>query len=382
MQKSYKFRLYPTKLQEASLNKTLDICRHIYNEFLADRRNAYERCNQGLSTMEQLYQVQYLEFDIDVHSQVKQDVIRRLGKSFDAFFRRCKNGETKVGYPRFKNQKRYNSFTYPQSGFSITGKKLKLSKIGEIKIVQHREIEGKIKTCTIVKDGKHWYVTFSVFIDNDVIPVIPNTFIGIDVGLNSLVTLSDGTQIDSPKYYRNSESDLMRQQHILSRRKKFSNNWKKQVAKINTTHRKIRNQRNDFNHKLSRKLVDTFDYIVFEDLNIKNMVKNTRLSKSIHDASWSNLIQITKYKAEEAGKFVELVNPYNTSQNCSNCGMVVKKSLSTRVHNCHNCGLILDRDHNTAINILNRAVGTTVQVRGIESIDLMMKQEATLFIGW
>ena len=382
MQKSYKFRLYPTKQQEVTLNRTLGVCRHIYNEFLADRRNAYDRCNQGLSTMEQLYQVQYLEFDIDVHSQVKQDVIRRLGKSFDAFFRRCKNGESKVGYPRFKNQNRYNSFTYPQSGFSISEKKLKLSKIGEIKIVQHREIEGKIKTCTIVKDGKHWYVTFSVVIDNDAIPVIPNTFIGIDVGLNSLVTLSDGTQIDSPKYYRNSESNLKRQQRILSRRKKFSNNWKKQVAKINTAHRKIHNQRNDFNHKLSRKLVDTFDYIVFEYLNIKNMVKNTRLSKSIHDASWSNLIQITKYKAEEAGKFVELVNPYNTSQNCSNCGIKVEKSLAMRVHNCSHCGLVLDRDHNAAINILNRAVGTTVQACGIESMDSMMKQEAAVFIGW
>jgi putative transposase len=332
--------------------------------------------------MEQLYQVQYLEFDTEVHSQVKQDVIRRLGKSFDAFFRRCKNGEAKVGYPRFKGKKRYNSFTYPQSGFSISGKKLKLSKIGEIKIVQHREIEGKIKTCTIRKDGKQWYVTFSVVIENNVTPVEPVTFVGIDVGLNSLVTLSDGTHIDSPKYYRNTESELKRQQRNLSRKKKFSNNWKKQCDKVNTLHRKIRNQRNDFNHKLSKELVNTYDFIAFEDLNVKNMVKNSRLSKSIHDASWSNLIQITKYKAEEAGKFVELVNPCNTSQLCSNCGLKVKKSLAVRVHNCPHCGSVLDRDHNAAINILNRAVGTTVRACGIESLDSIMKQEATLFIGW
>lgn len=382
MRKSYKFRLYPTKQQELTLIRTLGVCRHIYNEFLADRRNAYERCNQGLSTMEQLYQVQYLEFDTEVHSQVKQDVIRRLGKSFDAFFRRCKNGEAKVGYPRFKGKKRYNSFTYPQSGFSISGKKLKLSKIGEIKIVQHREIEGKIKTCTIRKDGKQWYVTFSVVIENNVTPVEPVTFVGIDVGLNSLVTLSDGTQINSPKYYRKKENELKRQQRNLSRKKKFSNNWKKQCDKVNTLHRKIRNQRNDFNHKLSKELVNTYDFIAFEDLNVKNMVKNSRLSKSIHDASWSNLIQITKYKAEEAGKFVELVNPCNTSQLCSNCGLKVEKSLAVRVHNCPHCGLVLDRDHNAAINILNRAVGTTVRACGIESLDSIMKQEATLFIGW
>ncbi|WP_209615448.1 RNA-guided endonuclease InsQ/TnpB family protein [Methanolobus bombayensis] len=378
MQKSYKFRLYPTKQQEVTLIRTIDVCRHIYNEFLADRRNAYDRCNQGLSTMEQLYQVQYLEFDTDVHSQVKQDVIRRLGKSFDAFFRRCKNGEAKVGYPRFKGKRRYNSFTYPQSGFSISGKKLKLSKIGEIKIVQHREIEGKIKTCTIRKDGKQWYVTFSVVVENNVTPVEPVTFVGIDVGLNSLVTLSDGTQINPPKYYRNTEGELKRQQRNLSRKKKFSNNWKKQCDKVNTLHRKIRNQRNDFNHKLSRELINAYDYIAFEDLNVKNMVKNSRLSKSIHDASWSDLIQITKYKAEEAGKFVELVNPYNTSQLCSNCGQKVEKSLAVRTHNCPHCGLVLDRDHNAAINILNRAVGTTVKACGIESLDSIMKQETTL----
>lgn len=382
MQKSYKFRLYPTKQQEVTLNKTLDVCRYIYNEFLADRRNAYERCNQGLSSMEQLYQVQYLEFDIDVHSQVKQDVIRRLGKSFDNFFRRCKNGDAKAGYPRFKGKKIYNSFTYPQSGFSISGKKLKLSKIGEIKIVQHREIEGKIKTCTIRRAGKQWYVTFSVVIENNTTPVEPVTFVGIDVGLNSLVTLSDGTQIDSPNYYRSTEGELKKQQRNLSRKKKFSNNWKKQCDKVNRLHRKIRNQRNDFNHKLSRELINAYDFIAFEDLNVKNMVKNSRLSKSIHDASWSNLIQITKYKAEEAGKFVELVNPYNTSQLCSKCGQKVEKSLAVRVHNCPYCGLVLDRDHNAAINILNRAVGTTVQACGIESLDSMMKQEATLFIGW
>lgn len=382
MQKSYKFRLYPTKKQEVTLNKTLDVCRYIYNEFLADRRNAYERCNQGLSTMEQLYQVQYLEFDIDVHSQVKQDVIRRLGKSFDSFFRRCKNGGAKAGYPRFKGKKRYNSFTYPQSGFSISGKKLKLSQIGEIKIVRHREIEGKIKTCTIRRDGKQWYVTFSVVIENNTTPVKPVTFVGIDVGLNSLVTLSDGTQIDPPNCYRNTEAELKKQQRNLSKKRKFSNNWKKQCDKVNRLHRKIRNQRNDFNHKISRKLINAYDFIAFEDLNVKNMVKNSRLSKSIHDASWSNLIQITKYKAEEAGKFVELVNPYNTSQLCSKCGQKVEKPLAVRVHNCPYCGLVLDRDHNAAINILNRAVGTTVQACGIESLDSMMKQEATLFIGW
>ncbi|WP_305065238.1 RNA-guided endonuclease InsQ/TnpB family protein [Methanococcoides sp.] len=142
MRKSYKFRLYPTKEQELVLVKTLDVCRYIYNEFLADRRNAYDRCNQGLTTFDQITQVKYLEFNTEVFSQIKQDILRRLGKSFDAFFRRCRSGET-PGYPRFKGKDRYNSFTYPQSGFKIEGTKLKLSKIGNIKIKQHREIEGR-----------------------------------------------------------------------------------------------------------------------------------------------------------------------------------------------------------------------------------------------
>lgn len=381
MLKTYKFRLYPTTQQVFVLNKTLDVCRHIYNEFLADRRNAYDRCNQSLSTMDQLYQVQYLEFDTDVHSQVKQDVIRRLGKSFDAFFRRCKEGEKKPGRPRFRGKNRYSSFSYPQSGFKISGKKLKLSKIGDIKIILHRKIEGKIKTCSIVKDGKAWYACFSV----EVTPkrqIEAVTSVGIDVGLNAVVTLSDGTKIEAPGYYRKAEDDLKRQQRSLSKKRLHSNNWKKQSDKVSDANRIIRNKRNDFNHKLSRTLVDYYDLVVFEDLNIKNMVQNSKLSKSIHDAAWGKLIQYTMYKAEEAGKIVELVAPHNTSQNCSSCGIKVSKTLATRIHRCPNCGLVLDRDHNAAINILKLAVGTTVKACGVEPLGSAMKQEATCFNRW
>lgn len=381
MLKTYKFRLYPTNQQVIVLNKTLDVCRHIYNEFLADRRNAYDRCNQSLSTMDQLYQVQYLEFDTDVHSQVKQDVIRRLGKSFDAFFRRCKKGESKPGYPRFRGKHRYSSFSYPQSGFKISGKKLKLSKIGDIKLVIHRKIDGKIKTCSIAKDGKSWYACFSVEVTPKT-PIEPVTYIGVDVGLNAIVTLSDSTKIEAPEYYRKAEYDLKRQQRSLSRKKLHSNNWKKQSDRVSHAHKMICNKRTDFNHKLSRTLVDNYNLVVFEDLNIRNMVRNSKLSKSIHDAAWGKLIQYTMYKAEEAGTSVELVAPHNTSQNCSSCGIKVSKTLATRIHKCPNCGLVLDRDHNAAINILKLAVGTTVKACGVESLGSAMNQEATRFNGW
>ncbi|WP_445475531.1 RNA-guided endonuclease InsQ/TnpB family protein [Methanococcoides methylutens] len=370
MRKSYKFRLYPTKEQEIVLVKTLDVCRYIYNEFLADRRNAYERCNQGLTTFDQINQVKYLDFDTPVQSQIKQDVLRRLGKSFDAFFRRCKSGE-KPGYPRFKGKDRYNSFTYPQSGFQIEDNKLKLSKIGKIKIVQHREIEGKVKTCAIKRETNQWYAVFSVDLGESPEKVEPIASIGIDVGLNSCVTLSNGEQFDSPEYYRKSEKSLAVHQKRLSKKNKGSKNRNKQRLKVARVHRKIRNQRLDFNHKLSRVLVNRFDRIVFEDLSIRNMVKNHHLAKSIYDVAWGQLIQLTESKAEEAGKYVELVNPRNTSQKCSSCGNIVKKSLAVRVHKCPECGLELDRDINAAINILNLCtVGTTDRACGVTDIGL------------
>jgi len=379
MRKSYKFRLYPTKEQEGVLVKTLDVCRYIYNEFLADRRNAYDRCNQGLTTFDQITQVKYIECRTEVFSQVKQDVLRRLGKSFDAFFRRCTSGETS-GYLRFKGKDRYNSFTYPQSGFKIERNKLKLSKIGKIKIKQHREIEGKIKTCSIKREGDQWYAVFSVDMGSNPEKIDPATYIGVDVGLNSCVSLSNGEQFNSPTYYRKSEISLTVQQKRLSKKKKGSANRLKQKLKVVKIHRKIRNQILDFNHKLSRALVDRFDWMVFEDLNIKSMVKNHYLTKSIHDVAWGQLIQMAKSKAEEAGKYVELVNPYNTSQKCSNCGNIVRKALSVRIHKCPECGLELDRDVNAAINILNLCtVGTTERACGVTDVGLGYEAGSHLF---
>ncbi|HEY9206906.1 MAG TPA: transposase, partial [Candidatus Methanoperedens sp.] len=185
---------------------------------------------------------------------------------------------------------------------------------------------------------------------------------GIDVGLNSLMTLSNGQQIEPPEFLRKKEKKLIHEQKRLSRKKKGSGKRNRQKVKVAKIHRKIRNQRTDFAHKTSRKLVDTYDRIVFEDLQIINMMQNHNLAKSIADAGWYQLISLTKSKAEYAGKVVELVNARNTSQNCSICGNSVPKDLSVRTHSCPFCGLVLDRDHNAAINILNRSnntVGTT-----------------------
>ncbi len=361
MKKAYTFRIYPSKNQEVKLNRTLNTCRHLYNDALQQRKrqaelNRLKRDFQvfpwGSSTKlewisyeDQANTLSSQKTDIqkEVHSQVLQNTLKRLDRSLQNFF----NG---YGYPRFKGRNQYNTFAYPQSGFQINGMELSLSKIGSIRIFQHREIEGKIKTCTIKKDVDQWYAIFTVDIAKKIEKVPIKTKTGIDVGLESLLTLSNGERIEPQRFYRKSEDKLAKVQKDLSRKKKGSNNRKKQIIKVGKVHRKIRNQRKDSNHMISKGLIKTFDYIVFEDLQIQNMVQNEHLAKSILDAGWGQIIRFTAYKAEYAGKTIELVDPYYTSQTCL-CGHKVPKKLKVRVHKCPQCGLILNRDHVSAILI-------------------------------
>jgi putative transposase len=211
MKTAYKFRMYPNRQQEAQLELTLDTCRHLYNLALADRKNAYETEGISRSYEDQAAMLVAEKKDGNfegVFSQVLQDVLRRLDKSFKAFFRRIKAGE-KPGYPRFKGQGWYKSFTYPQAGFKLEGSKLILSKVGAIRIFAHREVEGRIKTCTIKKDNLgHWYAILVTEIQ-DPEPIEPKTAIGVDVGLKTLVALSSGETIAYPKYYIQAEEKLV-----------------------------------------------------------------------------------------------------------------------------------------------------------------------------
>jgi putative transposase len=380
MRKSFKFRIYPTKKQEVILDRTLSTCRHLYNDALEERKQQAElnRLKQSFDVFPWGYPewINYYDqkrnltatktpFQKEVYSQVLQDVIKRVDRSFENFY----NG---FGYPRFQGKNRYNSFTYPQSGFKLEDGKLTLSKIGNIRTILHREIEGKIKTCTIKRDVDQWYISFSCQINIPIIPTEIKTITGIDVGLISLMTFSNGQKIEPPKYLRQSEKRLTREQIHLSKKKKGSENRDKQRIKVARVHRRIRFQRKDFNHKLSTNLVNNYDHVVFEKLQIQNMVQNHHLAKSILDASWSQLINLTIYKAEYAGKIVESVNPNGTSQTCI-CGFPVPKDLSVRVHNCPKCGLVMDRDQVSAILIKNRStVGTT----GIEAHPSNLNREA------
>ena len=345
---TFKFRIYPSKAQTTCLKNTLALCCELYNASLQERRDAYRLERKSVRYLEQANQlpdIKRIRPDVaSVHSQVLQDVLKRVEKAFDGFFRRVKTKQ-KAGFPRFRSRKRYDSITYAQSGFSVIEGKLRLSKIGDVKIKLHRPVEGKIKTLTITRSaaGK-WFTCFSVETEARPLPANDRA-IGIDVGLTHFATLSTGEQIDNPRFFRTDEQALAKAQ----RREK------RKVAR--RIHERIANRRRNFAHQLSHALVSLFGVIAFEDLNIKGMVRNHCLSKSIQDAAWNQLVQFTMYKAENAGRRSIQVDPRNTSKLCSACGLIVEKDLSVRVHHC-SCGLSLDRDVNAAINILRRGLAT------------------------
>jgi putative transposase len=389
LRKAYRFRIYPSKEQGRILERTLQTCRILYNNLLAERRDSYRRtgCSPGYYEQKRSLVLRKLgnPYVRQVHSQVLQDVALRLERGFENYFERTKKGE-KVGYPRFKGWNRYNSFTYPQFGNGVVlepqNGRLVLSKIDSVRIFQHRPLppDAVIKTCTIRRDVNKWYACLTVKIEDNQPQVCEGkSQVGVDLGLSSLVTLSNGERVESPKFLRKSEKKLKREQRRLSRKKKGSQNRRKQVTKLARIHRKIRLRRTDFNHKLSRILVNRFDVIGFENLRISNMMKNHRLAKSIADASWGQLRVFTSYKAEEAGKRVETVDSYGTTRDCSMCEFHVSKMLSERIHKCPNCGLILDRDWNAARNVLNRvgwgtAESTPAEIKPLLQQPVVVKQ--------
>lgn len=356
--KAYKFKLKPNKQFVQNCENTLDLCRELYNAALQERSEAYKLCKVSINFHKQAMQlpeIKNVREDLDgIHSQVTQDVLRRLSKAFDNFFQRCFKGE-KPGYPRFKNKVRYNSFTYPQSGFKLVGNKLTLSKLGSCRVRLSQPITGKIKTCTIKKQVDGWFVVFTT--EEVITRFVPKTsqVIGIDLGLETFATLSNGEPIENPRYLRKAEEAIKIQQRKKDNKKHKSSNRRKAAILLAKKHLKVANQRKDFFYKLSNDLIAKFDSIVVEDLNIKGMLKNHHLAKSISDASWGTFISIFTHKAESAGRKVYKVDPTFTSQDCSECGNRVKKSLSQREHRCITCGLVLHRDHNAAINVLGRA---------------------------
>jgi putative transposase len=356
MRKTFKYRLLGNK---EVLNKTanwLDLCRNLYNAALQERIYAHKNGINVVLKSQQCHELLEVKKAFPEYKQVGaqtlQEVIGKLDDAFLRFFKRVKKGSG-GGYPRFKSKNRYNSFTLTQCNWRLDGKYLYITNIGRFKIRLSRPIEGDIKTITIRKDNiNHWYVYFSC--DNVPEKKIESSGeeIGIDVGIKSFLVDSKGCKVDNPRYHKKTEKVLRIRNRKLHRKEKGSNHRKKERIVLAKTHQKIHNQRNDFEHKLANQYIKNYDTIFIENLKINNLEKNNHLSKAIKDSSWGEFFKMLDYKAEEAGRKVIKVSPYNTTQICSRCGEKVYKTLADRIHRCPYCGLEMDRDENSAVNVL------------------------------
>lgn len=387
MFRAFKFRFYPSKEQEKLLCETLRLCCSLYNASLEQRRYAY-KAGQPINYRTQQNQLPELRRGIPeyraVHSQVLQDVLRRVDRAFANYFDRTerrKNGEhTKVGYPRFKPERRYNSITYPQAQkYKIIGGHVVLPKIGKLRVFMHRNPVGEIKTVTVKRDGVgDWYVILTAEFP-DTPRKEPKSALGVDVGLMKLMQVSNGEFVENQKFYREAERRLSRAQRQLGRKVLGSSNRVRARVRVAKIHRKIQRQREYFLHEISKELVSRADLFVFEDLKIQNMMANHRLSKSIHDASWGKLFQYTSYKASSAGKSVMRVDPRGTTCDCA-CGATVKLPLSERAFRCPKCGLTIDRDLHGSFSILRKVGWEAAELTPVEMRPLLAKEPASLVV--
>lgn len=381
MRLAYQYRLLPTSEQQATLNRWLDMLRHQYNWMLADRfdwwamnRCAVNACPLTCSIAELRDNPEYygqkrslvgLKRDRpwykEIHSQVLQDMVKRVKLSFDRYLSGDCNGK-RSGKPRFKGANRYRSFTYPQASINwIDGSKIELPKIGAIKAVWHRPLPDgfEVKAAILTKKADGWYITLSL--EDKSVPEVGadidwDNSIGIDLGLKEFLVTSNDERVPVPQHFRKSQKKLAKLQRFASRKKKGSNRHKKALNRVAKVHLKTARQRKDFHFKVWTWLLGKYDVIFHEKLNIKGLAK-TKLAKSVLDAGWGQFLEIGANKAERAGKLTVPGNPNGTSIDCSGCGEKVPKTLADRVHDCPSCGLFLCRDLNAAINIKKRGVG-------------------------
>jgi len=348
----------------------IDTCRHLWNDALAHRKDRWQNGRKSTS-----YNHQQWIFTHErranpelgaVHSQVAQDVLRRLDKAFQRFFKH------QAEHPRFKRFTTSGSLTYPQcyNGSvrpDVLRRRLYISKIGNVKVVFHRPLpkDALLKTCAVIREPcGEWYASL-VYEDimplQDIVAHHVTSPVGVDLGLKFLIVTSDGIEVPPPRFLRKAEKRLKHLQSDLSRKRTASKNQLKARRRVASLHVKVARQRADLNHKLSADLVKGHDLIGFEDLQVKNMVRNRRLSKSIHDAGWGQLVRFTEYKAVSKGKLVVKVDRRYSTQECFHCGTLNKISLGVREFVCIGCGSVLHRDHNASRIVLKRAIAKVGQ---------------------
>lgn len=365
-----KIRLYPDRAQEHELNVTLETCRLVYNSLVNDRKFQYDTAQVSVGYFTQkaylpVWKSKTLPDGKESHSELKavysqvlQDVVHRVELAFKAFFHRVAKGD-KPGFPRLKGEGQYNSITYTQGkNFKVGDSTTEFPKFGKVKAKLHRRPWGEVKNCTIRRINDKWFASLCQEVESVPLPPCAEA-VGIDVGLKTFASLSNGEFIENPRFFRRDEKALAKAQRKMVKQKRGGRERLKARKVVSRIHERIRNRRYDFCHQNTRRIVNRFGIIAVEKLSVRNMLGNHCLAKSIADASWSQFRTVLTSKAESAGREILAINPAYTSQDCSGCGYRpdglegrTKKKLSDRWHLCPKCGISVDRDTNAAVNIL------------------------------
>jgi putative transposase len=361
MIKTHKYKLNPTKSQAATFDSWINTCRFLYNLALSERIMVYEMRKIMVKKYDQYNQLPQLKKDFpwlaEVYSDTIQEVLDRLDKTYQAFFR----GQ---GFPKFSKKENYTSFTYKRY-FKVEDNYIKLPRIGNIKYFNSRPINGIPKTATIVKEGTYYFICITVESECKDVVVDNSKAVGIDAGIVKFATLSDNTTIETPLFLQPKLARLRILQRKLSRQVKGSNSREKTKQQIRTLHRKITNSRLDFLHKNTTTLANTYSACYIEKLQLNNMVRlNSGVARKMLDSGFGTFKEMLVYKFIERGKHLGLVNPAYTSQKCSECLAVDKKSrLSQSEYVCTSCGHIDNADYNAAKNILREGISQSTKAQ-------------------